>query len=906
MSTASGKTTTTESTDGVRRIVVVGGGPAAHRFTEAIAARGLEGTRVTVLTEETHLPYDRVALSKALTEPGVDLTLAGGLWDDGAVTLVTGARAVDLDIAAREVVTEDGRRFAYDELVLATGSNAATLPIPGNEHTHVYRTLEDVWAINAQVAELGARLGRPVNAVTIGGGLLGLEAAAGLQSLGANPIVIDGGKWLMGTQLDEGAGQAMGRLIAAKGLEVHGGVYPKAVLTEEHNGEARVVGVEMADGRIIDADMVVVSIGVRPRDEIARTLNGRAKEEAAAAAGKSADELGDEDFVPVFRMGARGGIVIDERCATDVENVWAVGEVANFGGMCIGLVAPANTMAEIVADRLSGGDASFGGFDTATKLKLSGVDVASFGDAFAKADGALEVVYADPARGVYQKIVVTDDAKTLLGGIFVGDAAPYTSLRPLLGRELPAEPGAYLSAAGGGDAPDTELPDDAILCSCNNVAAGAIRDAVGGCGTCEGKDPVQDLGGLKSCTRAGTQCGSCVPMLKKLLERELVKGGVEVSKAMCEHVALSRAELFEAVQLAELASFDAIMERFGTGLGCDICKPAIASILASQHSGYPLDGGLGGLQDTNDRALANMQKNGTYSVVPRIPGGEITPEKLGVIARVAEKYNLYTKLTGALRIDMFGARLEQLPDIWKELVEAGFESGQAYGKSLRNVKTCVGSTWCRFGVQDSVAMGIAMELRYRGLRAPHKFKMGVSGCARECAEARGKDVGVIATADGWNLYVGGNGGANPAHAQLLAKDLDDATLLKYIDRYLMYYIRTADRLQRTARWMEDLDGGIDHVRAVVVEDSLGLGGDLETAMARHVDAYEDEWAATLADPERLRRFRSFVNAPDQKDTSLEYVEERGQRRPSGPVPLGDTIPVGPRDAAVGAPTGAAS
>jgi nitrite reductase (NADH) large subunit len=410
-------------------------------------------------------------------------------------------------------------------------------------------------------------------------------------------------------------------------------------------------------------------------------------------------------------------------------------------------------------------------------------------------------------------------------------------------------------------------------------------------------------------------------MLKKLLEAELAKSGIAVSKALCEHIAMSRAELFEAVRALGLASAEEILARFGTPvetlradgapatsapLGCDICKPVIGSILASQHSAYVLDGGRGVLQDTNDRALANMQKNGTYSVVPRIPGGEITPEKLGVIARVAGKYGLYTKITGALRVDMFGARLEQLPDIWKELVEAGFESGHAYGKALRNVKSCVGSTWCRYGVQDSVSMAINLELRYRGLRSPHKLKIGVSGCARECAEARGKDVGVIATADGWNMYVGGNGGATPAHAQLLAKDLDDETLVRYIDRYLMYYIRTADRLQRTARWVEELDGGIEHVRDVVVHDSLGIAEDLEAAMAHHVDNYEDEWAATLKDPERLRRFRSFVNAPHEADDSILNVSERGMIRPAtgteiaaagaagaGPVLLGASIPVRP-------------
>ncbi|MBT2548473.1 nitrite reductase large subunit NirB [Arthrobacter sp. ISL-65] len=868
----------TSSTETPRRIVVAGGGPAAHRFADAMHARGLEGWQVTVLTEEAHLPYDRVALSKALTDSTVDLTLGTtSMWDHESLTLQTGERVVKIDSAGKSVETAAGNTYEYDELVVATGSDAARLPLPGAERVHVYRTLEDVWAINKSITELTEKLGRKVNAVTIGGGLLGLESAAGTEQLGATPVVINGAPWLMNTQLDEGAGQALGRLIEAKGFEVHGGVFPSEILADD---DGQVTGVLMADGRTIPADIVIVAIGVKPRDELFRTAEGEE---------------------PLFDLGPRGGVVINDYCATQVPGIWAIGEVANFEGMCLGLVAPANTMAEIVADRLHGGEATFPGFDTATKLKLSGVDVASFGDAFARTEHALEIVYADPARGVYQKIVTTDDAKTLLGGIFVGDATPYTSLRPLLGRELPAEPGAYLTAAGGGEAPETELPDDATLCSCNNVTAGTIRDAINGCGACDGNAPVQELGELKGCTRAGTQCGSCVPMLKKLLETELTKSGVEVSKALCEHIELSRQELFDAIRVLELTSFEEIMAKYGTGAGCDICKPTIGNILASQNSAYVLDAGRGTLQDTNDRALANMQKDGTYSVVPRIAGGEITPKKLGVIAAVAEKYNLYTKITGGQRIDMFGARLEELPEIWKELVDAGFESGQAYGKSLRTVKSCVGSTWCRFGVQDSVAMAIQLELRYRGLRSPHKLKMGVSGCARECAEARGKDVGVIATADGWNLYVGGNGGATPAHAQLLAKDLDDETLIKYIDRYFMYYIRTADRLQRTARWQEELDGGIKHVEDVVVRDTLGIAEDLEAAMAKHVDTYKDEWADTLKDPERLRRFRSFVNAPDQKDDSITFVpDERGQMRPAtaeekGKVLIGASIPLRPRD-----------
>ncbi|MDQ0892633.1 nitrite reductase (NADH) large subunit [Agromyces ramosus] len=598
---------------------------------------------------------------------------------------------------------------------------------------------------------------------------------------------------------------------------------------------------------------MVFAIGISPRDELARGLG--------------------------LELGPRGGVAISTACAASAPHIWAIGEVASFEGRCTGLVAPANAMAEVVADRLLGGAAEFTSVDDATKLKLSGVDVASFGDALARTEQALEIVYADPARGLYQKLVMTDDAKTLLGGIFVGDASPYASLRPLLGTQLSSEPAAYLSASGMEAPAGDELPAAALVCACNNVSAGTIRDAVAG-GHADHADGCTELGALKTCTRAGTQCGSCVPLVKKLLESELKKSGITPSRALCEHFELSRQELFESIRVLELASFDEIIARLGTGRGCDVCKPVVGSILATQHGSYILDGGRGGLQDTNDRAMANMQKDGTYSVVPRIPAGEITPQKLAVIAQVATDFGLYTKITGGQRIDLFGARLDQLPEIWKQLVDAGFESGQAYGKALRNVKSCVGSTWCRYGVQDSVAMAVQLELRYRGLRSPHKLKFGVSGCARECAEARGKDVGVIATDQGWNMYVGGNGGFQPAHAQLLASDLDDETLLRYIDRYIMYYIRTADRLQRTARWIEDLEGGVDHVRDVVVNDSLGLADELEQAMARHVDTYEDEWAATLADPERLRRFRSFVNAPNVPDPSIARVSERGQFRPA--------------------------
>ncbi|MFO7689783.1 MAG: nitrite reductase large subunit NirB, partial [Cryobacterium sp.] len=767
-----------------RHVVILGGGPAAHRLTDALHSRDIEQTvTVTVIAEENHLPYDRVALSQRLSGP-IDLTMKPtSVWDSERIGLRIGERAEAIDREAQTVTCSTGAVVHYDELVFATGSSAPVPALPGSDLIRVYRTLDDVDALVAELAALTESLGRTPKVVVAGGGLLGLEAAGGLHRLGADSALVHSGAWLMSAQLDAGGGQALGRLITAQGIALHLDTRPTAILSTDASGTAGgtaggavgVTAVTLGNGEELPADMVIFAIGISPRDELARDAH--------------------------LELGRRGGIVIGEDCRTSDARIWAIGEVASYRGRCVGLVAPANAMAEVVADRLLGGSATFTTIDDATKLKLSGVDVASFGDALATTPGALEIVYADPARGLYQKLVMTDDAKTLLGGIFVGDATPYSALRPLVGRELSSEPAAYLSAAGAEAPGGDELPEDALVCSCNMVTAGTVRGAVRG----DHAEACTELGALKACTRAGTQCGSCVPLVKKLLEAELTKSGQTVSRALCEHFDLSRQELFESVRVLELTSAEEVFERFGTGRGCDICKPAIGSVLASQNAAYILDAGRGTLQDTNDRAMANMQKDGTYSVVPRIPGGEITPTKLAVIAQVALDFNLYTKITGGLRIDMFGARLEQLPDIWRILVDAGFESGQAYGKALRNVKSCVGSTWCRFGVQDAVGLAIRLELRYRGLRAPHKFKFGVSGCARECAEARAKDVGVIASDLGWNMYVGGNGGFQPSHGQLLASDLDEATLIQYIDRFMMYYIRTADRLQRTARWMEDLD-----------------------------------------------------------------------------------------------------
>ncbi|QGN56827.1 nitrite reductase large subunit NirB [Nostocoides sp. HKS02] len=832
------------------QLVVIGGGMVARRLIDALRARDDEGRwAVTLLCEEPRAPYDRVALTSYFTgRDPEDLALGGQeLWDDPLVTLRRGVAATAVDRESRTVTTADGRSLPYDSLVLATGSYAAVPPVPGKDlrGAFVYRTIDDVAELRAYVEGLrGTRTG-PIRGAVVGGGLLGLEAAGALRALDVDATVVEFAPRLMPLQVDEGGGEALKRLIGGLGVTVRTGTATAKIVGER----GRVAGMEFTEGAPLDVDVVIFAVGVRPRDELARDAG--------------------------LDVGERGGVVVDRTCRTTDPRIWAIGEVASIDGRCLGLVAPGYTMAEIVADRLLGGAGTFPGADLSTKLKLLGVDVASFGDAFAAEPGALEVVISDPVAGVYKKLVMSDDARTLRGGILVGDASAYAALRPMVGRALGADPVAYLLPEGAAPAPAGDLPDDAAVCSCNNVTAGAIRCAVTDTGC-------TDLAAVKACTKAGTSCGSCLPLVKKLVTTELEKSGVEVSSALCEHFDVSRAQLFDIVRVQGLRTFSEIVARHGRGRGCDICKPVVGSILASLGTGHILEGERATLQDTNDHVMANLQKDGSYSVVPRIPGGEITPEGLITIGEIAKDFGLYTKITGGQRIDLFGARIEQLPPIWQRLVDAGFESGHAYGKSLRTVKSCVGSTWCRYGVQDSVGLAIALELRYRGLRSPHKLKLGVSGCARECAEARGKDVGVIATDHGWNLYVGGNGGFTPRHAQLLAEDLDTETLVRTIDRFLMYYVFTADRLQRTAAWVEEYEGGLDAIRGVVLDDSLGLCPDLDTAMAAHVDSYEDEWAAALVDPDKLRRFGSFVNAPDRPDDSLAYVSERGQARPATP------------------------
>ena len=824
-----------------RTLVVVGHGMVGHRLVEAAVERGLvQDWDVVVHAEEVLPAYDRVALSTWFD--GADLGLPAHTHP--AVELRLGDPVVSVDTAGRRVVSASGLTTEYDALVLATGSTPFVPPVPGavGNRRFVYRTVEDLQAIRAAAA--GAVPGG-MRGVVVGGGLLGLEAANALMALGIATTVVEFAPRLMPLQVDEGGGQVLRRLVEGLGVDVRLGASTQRI--EEHGEALRMV---FAEGEPLDVDLIVFSAGIRPHDALARSAG--------------------------LAVGERGGVLVDAGCLSSDPNVWAVGECASAAGRCWGLVAPGYAMAEVVVDRLLGGAGTFDGGDLSTKLKCLGIDVASFGDAHAASPGALELVWSDPVAGTYSKLVVSDDARTLLGGVLVGDASAYPSLRPLVGTALTVPPADLVLPARSGT--ELVLPDDAQVCTCNGVTKGALREAA---------RVTPDVAAVKACTRAGTGCGSCVGLVKQIVAEEMTAQGLAVSTALCEHFALSRVELFEVVRVRGLTTWSQLLAGHGTGLGCDICKPTAASILASLGGGYVLDGEQGTLQDTNDHMLANLQKDGSYSVVPRLPGGEVTPDELLVIGQVAKDFGLYTKITGGQRIDLLGARVDQLPAIWRRLVDAGLESGHAYGKSLRTVKSCVGQTWCRFGVQDSTSLAVLLELRYRGLRAPHKIKLGVSGCARECAEARSKDVGIIATENGWNLYVGGNGGYTPRHAQLLLTDVDTDTLVRTIDRFLMLYVFTADRLQRTAPWVEAT--GLDHVRAVVLDDSLGLCAELDAAMQRHVDTYRDEWEEALADPERLSRFVSFVNAPDVADPSITRVPERGQPRPPGPVDLAGPI-----------------
>jgi nitrite reductase (NADH) large subunit len=765
-----------------------------------------------------------------------------GWYEDHGVELHIGDRANFIDRERKVVKSDRGREVAYDTLVLATGSYPFVPPMPGVEKqgVFVYRTIEDLERMIAYAKDAK-------RCAVLGGGLLGLEAAKAVYDLGLEAHVIEFSGRLMPRQIDDAGSRILVKKIEALGVRV---LLNRGA--KEIHGNGKVQAIEFNDGSKLDVDMIVVSTGIRPRDELAKQCG--------------------------LTMAPRGGIAVNDHMQTSDPSIFAIGECCAHAGMIYGLVAPGYEMAETLASVLTGGDKRFTGADMSTKLKLMGVDVASFGNIEVPADQGFPLAFEDPFNGKYKKLIVSPDGKRLLGGILVGDASEYGPLSILAksGSPLPCEPHELIvgKSSGGGAIGNgiVGLPDSAQICSCNNVTKGAICSAIRDQG-------LESVAAVKSCTKAGSGCGGCLPMVTDLFKAELKLAGKTVNNSLCEHFPLSRTELFAVIKVKGLRTFADILETVGRGQGCEVCKPTIASILASLWNEVVVNEDHATLQDTNDRFLANIQRGGSYSVVPRVPGGEITPDKLIVLGQVAKEYGLYTKITGGQRVDLFGAQVQDLPSIWEKLVAAGFESGHAYGKSLRTVKSCVGTTWCRYGVQDSVGFAIRVENRYKGIRSPHKIKMAVSGCTRECAEAQSKDVGLIATEHGYNLYVCGNGGTKPRHADLLAADLDEDTALKYIDRFLMYYIMTADRLTRTSVWMEKLEGGLEHLKDVIIHDKLGLAAELDSMLQHLVDTYQCEWATVVNDPEKRKRFEQFVNT-DETEPCIEFIAQREQSRPA--------------------------
>ncbi len=826
------------------KIVMIGNGMVGYKFCEKLVAKAPKNSfEITVFGEEIRPAYDRVHLSEFFSgKTAEDLSLAPTDWyTANHIQLHLGDPVKEIDREQKTVHSVRGLSAQYDILILATGSAAFVPPIPGVEKNGVfiYRTIEDLEMMKdwARKSKKGA---------VIGGGLLGLEAAKAMMDLGiTNTHVIEFAPRLMPRQIDEAGSVILKQKLESLGLTILTNTNTTAIL-----GDASIKAMQFADASSIDVDMLVISAGIKPRDELAKSSG--------------------------LETGARGGIVVNERMQTNDPNIFAIGECALYKGTIYGLVAPGYEMADTVVDHLLGGQKVFQGFDMSTKLKLIGVDVASFGDPFVTATEGRTVVLEDTLKGIYKRINISTDGKYLLGGILIGEADAYNQLLQTAKNKviLPPNPEDIMLGARGRESSGDSvaaLPNDAIICSCESITKEQICQSV----TDHQCESIDDI---KKCTKAGTGCGGCVPMVKDLMLHTMAANGKYVRNVICEHFHYSRQELFDLVKINQLKSYDDVLDTFGKNDGCEICKPVVASILASLWNELILDKGNATAQDSNDRFLANIQKGGTYSVVPRIPGGEITPDKLIVIGQVAKEYHLYTKITGGQRIDLFGAHLSDLPAIWKKLIEAGFESGHAYGKALRTVKSCVGSTWCRFGLHDSVSFAIQIEERYRGLRAPHKIKSGVSGCIRECAEARSKDFGIIATEKGWNLYVCGNGGSKPQHALLFATDLDSETCIRYIDRFLMFYIKTADPLMRTAPWLNKMEGGITYLQNVIINDSLGIAAELEREMQLLVDSYKCEWKEVVDNPELQKKFNHFVNAPDEKDPSVKFEPMREQKK----------------------------
>ena len=807
-----------------RRLVVVGNGMAGARAVEEVLARGGgDMFDITVFGEEPYGNYNRIMLSDVLAGSTAteEILLNPVEWyAENGVTLRHGVRVVRVDRYARLVYAHDGAILPYDVLLLATGSRSFFPPLEGmwlddttlKRGVFGFRTLDDTYEMLRHAAEHEA-------AVVIGGGLLGLEAAHGLRQHGLQVHVVHAAPTLMNQQLDEQGGRILRREVERLGISVH-----LDARTTEVLGDGAVTGVAFQNGLQLTCDMVVLAAGIRPNVGLAGRAGLRVE---------------------------RAIVVDDQMRSVDDPDVFVVGECAQHRGQVYGLVAPLWEQATVLAEVLTGADprAAYHGSRIATKLKVAGVDVAAMGLKVPEREDDEFVQFSEPRRGVYKTAIVRGGK--LVGATLLGDVSKVAFLTQAFDRALPLpEERVQLLFDIGGPAPAqgaAELDDDAQVCNCNGVSKGALVACV--------KGGERTVNGVMAKTRAGKGCGSCKALVKDVVECA-AGGDVEEDPAARWYVPgipMEKPALMAAVRELQLHSVSSVFAALAPDGREDAgSKMALASLLKMMWGADYVD--ERDARFINDRVHANIQRDGTFSVVPQMKGGVTSPAQLRRIAEVAEKYDVpMVKLTGGQRIDLLGVRKEDLPGVWADL---DMPSGYAYGKSFRTVKTCVGSDFCRFGLGDSTALGIAIEERYQGLESPGKMKLAVAGCPRNCSEALCKDLGVVAVEGGrWEVYVGGAAGAHIRKGDLLAALDTPEEVLTLTGRFLQYYRENAGWLERTYAFVPRV--GIDHLRAVLVEDREGLAAGLDERMQRSVDEYRDPWL-DREEPERLRLFRTAL------------------------------------------------
>ncbi|HWO96620.1 MAG TPA: nitrite reductase large subunit NirB [Bacillus sp. (in: firmicutes)] len=799
-----------------KKLVLVGNGMAGVRAIEEILNVSKDKFEITIFGSEPHPNYNRILLSKVLQGDTkvIDITLNDWDWyKENNIQLYTGETVVKIDSGKKVVITDSGRTEPYDELIIATGSLPFILPIPGADKKGVtaFRDIKDT-------DEMLAASKQYKKAAVIGGGLLGLEAARGLLNLGMDVSVIHLAPYLMERQLDPTAGKLLQTELEKQGMK-----FLLEKQTQEIFGGDRVEGLRFSDGTELEADLVVMAVGIKPNI-------GLAKESG---------------------LSVNRGIVVNDYMQTDIPHIYAVGECAEHNGIAYGLVAPLYEQGKVLAKAICGVETKpYQGSVLSTQLKVSGVEVFSAGD-FTEGDDKKAIKVFDEQDGIYKKVVLR--GSQIVGAVLFGDSSDGNRLFSMIQKQADISETAKVSIlqpigeeAGGSLV--AGMTDDEIICGCNGVSKGTIVQAIQQQGCCSVDE-------IKACTSASRSCGGCKPLVAEVLQHTL---GSEFDanaqkEAICGCTTLSRDEVVEEIRAKGLTHIKEVMNVLSwiTEEGCSKCRPALNYYLGMVNPTKYKDEKESRL--VNERMHANIQKDGTYSVVPAMYGGVTNSKDLRKIADVVDKYEIpLVKLTGGQRIDLFGIKKEDLPKVWEEL---DMPSGYAYGKSLRTVKTCVGEQFCRFGTQDSMALGIALEKKFQGLQTPHKVKMAVSACPRSCAESGFKDIGFIGIDGGWEIYVGGNGGTHVRGGDLLYKVKTNEEVMEITGAYLQYYRETANYLERTSAWIERV--GLAHVQSIL--DDKEKRKELNARMEETLSIFKDPWKEILKDDKKKKElFESVV------------------------------------------------